>query len=106
MVNSKIIEEKSFLIKPNPNEFDYFNTLVHGINENDVKNSPNFEEVYVSLKEDFEEFPIIAHNASFDISVLRHSLNQYGTQVVGRVYFEPFVLLLDRRTHGALICFF
>ena len=101
VVNSKIIEEKSFLIKPNPNEFDYFNTLVHGINENDVKNSPNFEEVYVSLKNDFEEFPIIAHNASFDISVLRHSLNQFGitfpttkyscTYQMSRQHFTDFI---------------
>jgi DNA polymerase-3 subunit epsilon len=29
----KIVEQKSFLIKPKDNYFDYYNTLLHGIDE-------------------------------------------------------------------------
>ena len=97
----KIIEEKQFLIKPEPNDFDYFNTMIHGISEKDVENEPCFDEIYNNLKEDFNNYPIIAHNASFDISVLRHCLEQYSikfpttsyscTYQISKKYFKDVI---------------
>lgn len=75
--NFSIIERKSFLIKPMNNYFDFYNTYLHGIDESMVENEPEFDKIYESLKQDFENYPILAHNASFDISVLRHTLDLY-----------------------------
>lgn len=75
--NFKITEKKSYLIRPKDNYFDFFNTYLHGIDESMVENEPEFDEIYKQLKSDFENYPIIAHNASFDISVLRHTLDLY-----------------------------
>jgi DNA polymerase III subunit epsilon len=75
--NFKITDRKSFLIKPKENYFDWMNTEIHGIDEDTVKNEPEFNVIYSKIKDDFENYPIIAHNASFDISVLRHTLDLY-----------------------------
>lgn len=76
--NYKIVEEKSFLIRPKENYFDWYNTHLHGIDEQTVANEPEFDEIYDNLRDDFASFPVIAHNAGFDISVLRHTLDQYN----------------------------
>ena len=75
--NFKITDKKSFLIKPKENYFDWMNTEIHGINEETVENEPEFDVIYSKIKDDFENYPILAHNASFDISVLRHTLDLY-----------------------------
>lgn len=75
--NFKITDKKSFLIRPKDNYFDWMNTEIHGIDEETVKNEPEFDIIYSKIKDYFENYPIIAHNASFDISVLRHTLDLY-----------------------------
>ena len=76
--NFKIVEKKSFLIRPKDNYFDYFNTDLHGIDGLMVANEPEFDVIYNQLRTDFESYPIVAHNASFDMSVLRQTLDLYG----------------------------
>lgn len=74
----KILETKSWLIKPTyyPN-FDYFNTLIHGIEPKDVANEPEFNEIWKEVKPLIENKFLIAHNAGFDFSVLRRTLDTY-----------------------------
>ena len=74
----KVVSKKSFLIKPKDNYFDWRNTEIHGINHDTVKDEPEFDVIYNNLKDDFEKYPIIAHNASFDMSVLRRTLDLYN----------------------------
>ena len=38
-----------------------------------VKNEPEFDVIYSKIKDDFENYPIIAHNASFDIILKTHT---------------------------------
>jgi DNA polymerase-3 subunit epsilon len=75
-----VVEKKSFLIKPKDNYFDFFNTALHGIDAAMVKNEPEFDIIYKQLRTDFESYPIIAHNASFDMSVLRKTLDLYNIE--------------------------
>lgn len=73
----KIIEKKYWLIKPYELYFDPFNVSIHGISEADVKDKPEFNELWPEIKQYINKNLVIAHNASFDISVLRHVLNHY-----------------------------
>jgi DNA polymerase-3 subunit epsilon len=75
----QIIETKSWLIKPlyYPH-FSPFNMAVHGIAPSDVKDQPDFRELWPSLRPYLEGQFLIAHNASFDMSVLRKTLATYN----------------------------
>ncbi len=74
----KIIETKSWLIQPPQNRFNSYNTYLHGIGEEDVKDAPAFHEIWCNLLPYFEEQLIIAHNAEFDLQVLRSLLLYYN----------------------------
>ncbi|PYZ95052.1 exonuclease [Salipaludibacillus keqinensis] len=77
VVNDEIVEEKYSLVRPKDPYFDPMCESVHGISWEDVKDSPTFEELWPELVDYFQDNLVIAHNASFDISVLRHVLDQY-----------------------------
>ncbi len=76
--NFEIVNSKSWLIKPFYEEFDYFNTLIHGIKPEHVANKPEFIELWSELKPLIENKFLIAHNAGFDFSVLRRTLEAYN----------------------------
>jgi DNA polymerase-3 subunit epsilon len=83
--NGVIAESFQRLIRPSElfNEwdescFDFFNVMIHGITEEDVKDEPEFNEYWPFLEQYFQDRIVIAHYASFDISVLRYVLNEYG----------------------------
>jgi DNA polymerase-3 subunit epsilon len=78
VLNKQIVDTKSWLIKPLQNEFDYFNSSIHGITPEDVANSPEFDELWPEIKPLIENKFLIAHNASFDFSVLRKTLETYN----------------------------
>jgi len=75
--NSKIVETKSWLIRPEPFEFSYFNLLVNGLGENVLRDKPLFCDCWEEIKPYLESKTIVAHNASFDISVLTSTLDHY-----------------------------
>lgn len=75
--NSQVIETKSWLIKPQGNKFDDFNTYIHGIRAEDVRDKPEFNELWPEIKSLIENNFLIAHNASFDFGVLRRTLETY-----------------------------
>lgn len=69
----EIVDSLSMLFKP-PMGYDFFhegNIRVHGIRPEDVADAPRFEEVLPELLLFTEGQPLIAHNASFDMGVLR-----------------------------------
>lgn len=68
----------SYLVRPKDNWFDYYNTHLHGIDATMVSREPEFDVVFKKLVPFLEGAFILAHNAQFDISVLRHTLDQYG----------------------------
>lgn len=76
--NNKIVEKKYWLIKPYEMRFEPMNIWIHGITENDVVNEPQMDELWYKIKPYLENSFVIAHNASFDISVLRNTLDSYG----------------------------
>lgn len=76
--NSKVIEEKYWLIRPKELRFEPINIWVHGIRSEDVINEKEFDELWNDILPYFKNNVVIAHNASFDISVLRNTLDLYN----------------------------
>lgn len=74
------------LIRPDPLDFDPFNTFIHGITEADVWDAPTFGEFWPALTQRIAG-PLVAHNASFDMSVLRHVLDESGIAYPEADYF-------------------
>lgn len=89
--NGQIVERFSRLIKPDPLYFDPFNVSIHGITENDVKDAPSFAELWPSLLPKISG-PLVAHNAAFDMSVLRHALDSFGVGYPNTDYFCTLVI--------------
>jgi len=77
--NNKIKETKSWLIKPHSYpHFDSFNISIHGITPDEVKNAPEFDELWNEIMPMIKGKFLIAHNAGFDMSVLRKTLELYN----------------------------
>lgn len=72
-----ITEQHYHLIMPPDLRFSPFNTAIHGITRADVMDQPNFAELWPIIRHYFEDRIVIAHNASFDMSVLRAVLDYY-----------------------------
>ena len=71
--SGQIVNEQYWLIQPPNNEYDRFNTSVHGLSATDTKHAPSFDEVWEQAVCLVGNHVLVAHNASFDISVLRNS---------------------------------
>ena len=67
--DGRIVETRSWLVRPQDN----------GIRPNDTEQSPEFPEVWAEISGYLDECPVlVAHNAAFDISCIRSSLELYG----------------------------
>ena len=75
VVDGKIVETKSCLIRPHEMRFAGWNVKIHGITEEDVEDAPTLADIWPGVLEILDGRLVVAHNASFDISVLRHSLH-------------------------------
>lgn len=72
-----IIDEFYSLINPMM-RFSSFNTRIHGIRQNDVTDAPTFAQIWPKLNSYLSRNTVVAHNASFDMSVIRHTLDYFN----------------------------
>jgi DNA polymerase-3 subunit epsilon len=73
-----VLSVTEHLIRPRDMHFQGINISIHGIRPDDVRDSPEFPEVWdVAVPKD-EPLFLLAHNAAFDMSVLRASLEMYS----------------------------
>ncbi|MBO4876470.1 MAG: 3'-5' exonuclease [Ruminococcus sp.] len=75
--NGRITESFFSLVDPETH-FDYFNTQLTGIDRNKVKGAPNFAQLWEEIEPLMGSGILAAHNAVFDMSVLRRCLQDYG----------------------------
>lgn len=69
----------SFYSLVNPEApFDSFNTYLTGISEESVMDSPNFSELWEKISPLMSSGILVAHNAVFDMGVLKKCLSGYG----------------------------
>ncbi len=72
-------EVRNWLVKPR--YWPYFspwNVAVHGIRPNDVADAPRWEQIWDEVAELLHGSTVVAHNASFDMGVLRSTLASHG----------------------------
>lgn len=76
--HSQVVDEFYTLINPQT-KFSWRNVQIHGIHQQDVADAPLFPEVWQHINQFFTPNQlVIAHNNSFDNSVLSATLHHYG----------------------------
>lgn len=76
-INGEVTNEYYSLIKPIGLQFSQINTSINGIALEDVFNEREFDEIWNEIEHFFVDRVIVAHNSSFDISVLEKTLDYY-----------------------------
>jgi DNA polymerase-3 subunit epsilon len=76
VINGQITEDYSALIRPPKgyDDFDPWNTTIHGITPTHVRNSKRFGDQWPDMLKFIGDLPIVAHNAGFDMGVMREAL--------------------------------
>ncbi len=74
--DGRIADEFFSLVDPEQ-PFDWFNTVLTGINEETVFDAPAFPEVWRRIEPILSSGILVAHNAGFDMGVLRKCLASY-----------------------------
>lgn len=75
--DGEITEEFYSLVDPQQ-PFDWFNTQLTGISAASVAGAPTFPQLWPRIEPFLSSGTLVAHNASFDMGVLRHCLWDYG----------------------------
>lgn len=74
----EIVDSVCWLIRPEPFHFSQSNIRIHGITPTQVSEEPNFGQLWNDMEPWLVGECLIAHNASFDIGVLRACLQAHA----------------------------
>jgi DNA polymerase III subunit epsilon len=96
----EVVETASWLIRPPFNEYEFWNTNVHGISSKDTEFAPEFDELWWEIRSMFEGRRLLAHNAPFDVRVLKALIE---TRELGAPTYEyACTVALSRKALPAL----
>ncbi|KAB7742949.1 hypothetical protein GA707_14940 [Nostocoides sp. F2B08] len=73
--NGQPVDERRWLIRP-PEQVDYFapfNVALHGIDADTVRGAPRWQTVLPAIVDYIGDDVVVAHNAGFDIGVIRYA---------------------------------
>ncbi len=76
--NGEIVQTVNHLIRPIDNAYQRPTIAIHHITPKMTESESSFPEIWEKIKAYFDNAYIVAHNADFDISVLRATLDYYG----------------------------
>ncbi|TLM82380.1 exonuclease [Pseudarthrobacter sp. NamE2] len=96
----RIVAEASWLMRPprNHDHFDYHNVRIHGITAADVAGRPRFGELFAEIGAFIGDDVLAAHNAAFDLGVIRSALEVSG--LPGPAYDYVCTVMLSRRCYS------
>jgi DNA polymerase III subunit epsilon len=96
----KVVEEASWLMRPpgSHDHFDYHNVRIHGITAADVAGRPRFGELFPEIGAFIGDDILAAHNAAFDLGVIRSGLEVSG--LPGPAYDYVCTVMLSRRCYS------
>jgi DNA polymerase-3 subunit epsilon len=95
----RVVDKASWFIRPAAgfDEFVDWNTRIHGIHKEDVADAPYWHEQLDDLLAFAEDDHLVAHNASFDMAVIRASTAAAGLACPDLAY--ACSLAVARRTY-------
>ncbi|WP_461164993.1 3'-5' exonuclease [Arthrobacter sp. R4-81] len=95
-----VVEEASWLMRPpeNHDHFDHHNVRIHGIRSQDVAGLPRFGELFPEIGAFIGGDVLAAHNAAFDLGVIRSGLEVSG--LAGPAYDYACTVMLSRRCYS------
>ncbi|MFX1818906.1 exonuclease domain-containing protein [Pseudarthrobacter sp. CC4] len=96
----RIVEEASWLMRPpqDHDHFDYHNVRIHGIRAEDVAGKPRFGDLFPEIGAFIGDDILAAHNAAFDLGVIRSGLEVSG--LPGPAYDYVCTVMLSRRCYS------
>ena len=71
VMSGRVVNRHSWLIRPPVFEFSDFNVALHGITPEMCEHAPSWEDSLVKILDIAAGRPLVAHNASFDVGVIR-----------------------------------
>lgn len=74
----EIVETFYTLLQPPDLEFETDTIQIHGITPDKVKDAPTLDAVWLNIQKFFGPHLVVAHNARFDMMVLKHSLDWFS----------------------------
>lgn len=77
VADGRITDKYYSLIKPEPEYYSYFNTMVHGLTASDTADARIFPEVWEEIEPLIAGLPLVAHNSSFDEGCLKAVFRMY-----------------------------
>ena len=90
--DGRIEAAETCLMRPPGNVYSGFNIRIHGITPAMTEGEPSFGELWPALEARIAGRPVVAHNAAFDMSVLRHELDRIGCAYPDLEYYCTVVL--------------
>jgi DNA polymerase-3 subunit epsilon len=95
-----VVEEASWLMRPpeNHDRFDHHNVRIHGIRPEQVAGRPRFGELFPEIGAFIGDDVLAAHNAAFDLGVIRSGLEVSG--LPGPAYDYVCTVMLSRRCYS------
>ncbi|MGY3320476.1 exonuclease domain-containing protein [Arthrobacter sp. TE12232] len=95
-----VVEEASWLMRPpeNHDTFDHHNVRIHGIRPDQVAGLPRFGELFPEIGAFIGGDVLAAHNAAFDLGVIRSGLEVSG--LPGPAYDYVCTVVLSRRCYS------
>ena len=95
-----VVEEASWLMRPpeNHDRFDHHNVRIHGIRPEQVAGLPRFGELFPEIGAFIGGDVLAAHNAAFDLGVIRSGLEVSG--LAGPAYDYVCTVMLSRRCYS------
>ncbi len=98
--SGRIAAERKWLIRPPGNEYHWFNTKIHSIRAVDTEDAASFSQVWSEASEIAHRYLLVAHNAAFDMSVLRQSAAHYNYKLAQTSYLCTYRLARSRWPNG------
>ncbi len=84
--NNEVTDTYYTLVNPE-DYFDGFNVMIHGIDEEDVVDSPTFEEIYTDITNFVKGYNLVAHSTRFDMYAIADCMDKYDLPIWKNNYF-------------------
>lgn len=85
--NGKINDRFYSLVQPEPNYYNYGNSLVHGLTYKDTKDERVFSDVWKQVDSLIGNLPFVAHNKGFDESCLKAAFRTYRMDYPDYIFY-------------------